>query len=366
MSSANPFLTLTATDILSVTQALINVESESKNEENLCDLLEEWIGNIRPDSKIRRVRNNLVVQIGDQDTDTPGIFAGHIDTVPAASNDGISNQSWHIDGERLYGLGSSDMKSGVAIMIALLSIIESSSTFVFYECEEIAEEFSGLKYLVENYPELLDAKWAVLLEPTDGQLELGCQGSVTVKAIFNGKRAHSARPWMGENAIQKSINVLDRALKESQSQPKVEIEGLTYTPALQITMIDGGTSGNVIPDRCVATINHRFSPDVSADQAKSYLIHEVCEGADEVEISSIFGGAMPEVNHPLVQFGLAEGRELVPKIGWTDVARFASMGIPAVNCGPGDATLAHMSDEHIEISKLNETYELLKKFVESI
>ena len=362
----NPFLELDARDVLSVTRALIDCESVSKHEENLCDNLQEWLGSLRPDATLTRLQNNLIVQVNHGTGKKPILLAGHIDTVPPAEFEGASNHKSRIVDDTLYGLGSADMKSGVAVMIALLADIKISSTFVFYECEEIAEEFNGLRYIVNNSPELLEASWAILLEPTDSQLEMGCQGSLTAKARFVGKRAHSARPWMGINAIHKASKVLARAVEESEAQPKVEIEGLTYTPALQVTLIEGGVAANVIPDSSVVTVNHRFAPDTSPEKAQAYVVDQVCAGADEVSITSIAGGAMPAMDHPLVAFARENGRQLVPKIGWTDVARFYWLDIPAVNCGPGDALLCHRADEHIKIEKLNETFEFLHDFIATI
>ncbi|HMS25156.1 MAG TPA: succinyl-diaminopimelate desuccinylase [Acidimicrobiia bacterium] len=360
----NPFLSLDPTNVLEVTKALINTESLSRSEDALCSALHEWIAQLRPDARMTRLSNTLIVHIGDHDADFPVVLAGHLDTVPAAQYEGALNNVARVVDEKLFGLGSADMKSGVAVMIALLSDISIASTFVFYEAEEIADKYNGLRLIVEQRPELVAGKWAILLEPTNGGLEMGCQGALTVKASFAGQRAHSARPWMGVNAIHKSIQTLAGAIEASTVQSELEVEGLRYTSTLQITMIEGGVAANVIPDVCDVTINHRYTPDVSPDEAENYL-RELCSDADEVTVGSNSAGAMPAFDHPLVAFAKEQGREIVPKVAWTDVARFYALGIPAVNCGPGDAELCHRADEHIVISKLDETYKFLKSFIDT-
>ncbi|MFN8015624.1 MAG: succinyl-diaminopimelate desuccinylase [Acidimicrobiia bacterium] len=362
--ATNPFLTLNPQDTLEVLKALIATESYSHNEDTLCSFLQQWIPQIRPDAHLTRISNTLVVQV-NTDADSPVILAGHIDTVPSAHFNGELNDRPIQEGDLLYGLGAADMKSGVAVMISLLKTIKVNATFIFYEAEEVAEKFNGLLLVLNEKPELMRGKWAILLEPTNGQLEMGCQGAITVKASFHGKRAHSARPWMGENAIHKSLKVQENVQKELQSQQEVEIEGLTYSPTLQITKASGGVAANVIPDLFELTINHRFTPDIKPDQATAY-INQICDGADSIEVVSIAGGAVPAVDHPLVAFAKSRGRKLVPKVAWTDVARFYNLNIPAVNCGPGDATLCHTPGEHIEISKLQDTYDFLNEFIANL
>lgn len=360
----NPLIELDPNKLSESLAAIVNIPSVSQNEQALCGYLEEWITKFRPDANTIRLNNNLIVDIVG-DGEAPIIFAGHIDTVPAATLEGTPNSVATISGDRLFGLGTSDMKSGVAVMLALLADINKASRFIFYEAEEISDRFNGLRHLAENHSDLLQGSSAILLEPTDGKIELGCQGTITVQAIFHGKRAHSARPWMGENAIHKATKTLEKLTKEAESQPKVEVESLTFSPALQVTVVSGGTSANVIPDNCVLTINHRFAPNITADQATEYL-QKICGDADEFVVTNISEGAMPYASHPLAIYAKGQGIEIVSKLGWTDVARFTALGIPAINCGPGDPTLAHRADEHIEISKLDETYRLLKDFVSSI
>jgi succinyl-diaminopimelate desuccinylase len=363
--STTRFADLDPMDLLAVTRALVDTPSISLQEDELCSALHEWIPTFRADAELTRIKNTLIVKIGHRDGELPIVFAGHIDTVPVAEYNGSTNDVSTIDGDKLYGLGTSDMKSGVAVMIALLTDISQPSTFIFYEAEEIADEYNGLRYLAENHPEHLAGKWAILHEPTNGGLEMGCQGAVTIDATFHGQRAHAARPWMGENAIHKLENTLVRAIKASQSQPQLEVQGLTYTSTLQITKMAGGVADNVIPDRATLTVNHRFIPSVSRDEAESYVI-DLCSEADEISIESISSGAMPAFDHPLFEYAKSHNKEIIAKVGWTDVARFYALGVPAVNCGPGDSSLCHRADEYIEITKLQETYEFLKDFLASL
>lgn len=364
--SSNPFIGIDPRDLVSLTSALIDVPSVSLDEDLICSLLIEYVEHTRNDAKIIRVNNSFVAQINVTPGAEPVIFAGHLDTVPVAIFEGQENSKARIIGDKLFGVGASDMKSGVAIMLALIAEIDIPSTFVFYEAEEIQADLSGLLKIQKFDPKLLQGQWAILLEPTNAELELGCQGTVSVKAIFNGKRAHSARPWMGENAIHKSAKTLAKAVESSESQPKLEVQGLTYSATLQVTTMSAGIARNVIPDRCEFVINHRYTPDVSAKEAQDYVVNEICSDADEIEIVDNTPGAMPALDHPLVAFAREQNREVLAKVAWTDVARFYEFGVGALNCGPGDATYAHRADEHIEIIKLEETYEFLKSFLSQL
>ena len=364
----NPFLDIDPKNLIDITKALVDFSSFSKEEKQICDALHDWISKVRPDAKFVRVSNTLIVQVNhgeSSSSELPIMLAGHLDTVPSAIYEGEINTKAQLVDDKIYGLGTTDMKSGLAVMISLLVDISVPSTFVFYEAEEIGDIFNGLRIVVEKDPELLACKWAILLEPTNGQIELGCQGSLNARVRFNGKRAHSARPWMGENAIHRGAPVLERIVAQSNSQADVVIGDLTYPPTLQVTQIGGGVASNVIPGSFEFVINHRFTPDTSGDSAQAYIA-SICESADEVEYISITEGAMPALDHPLVHFARSKDRELVPKVAWTDVARFYSLDIPAVNCGPGDANLAHTPGEYVEVQKLNETYEFLNEFIKTL
>lgn len=357
----NPFLALDPSNLLELTSALVDCPSLSREEEVICNHLQEWIEQLRPDARITRVSNTLVVHIGDH-SQSPVVFAGHIDTVVPAEFEDQLNNSARIVGDKLFGLGTADMKSGIAVMIALLSEINIASTFIFYEAEEIADKYNGLRLLAEEHPELIQGKWAILMEPTNGGLEMGCQGAITTIARFNGQQAHSARPWMGINAIHKAVDTIVKAKEASANQEHLEVEDLAYNSTLQVTMIAGGVAPNIIPGSCDVTINHRYIPSTSPEEAEKY-VRELCSDADEIIVTSNAAGAMPAFNHPLVSFAKEKGRVIEPKVAWTDVARFYALNIPAVNCGPGDATMCHRPDEHITISKLDDTHNFLKEFL---
>ncbi len=357
----NPFLTLDPRNLLEVTCALVNHPSLTRDEEAICNNLEEFFAELRPDARITRLSNSLVVRVGPPDV-APVIFAGHTDTVVPAEFEGNLNNSARVVGDKLFGLGTADMKSGIAVMIALLADIEIASTFIFYEAEEGPDIYNGLRLLVEQQPEHLRGSWAILLEPTNGGLEMGCQGAITVTARFNGQQAHSARPWMGINAIHKAIDTIDAVKAASTDQAQLEVEGLIYSSTLQITKIGGGVAANIIPGSCDVTINHRYIPSTSPEAAEKY-IRELCCDADEITIPSNSPGAMPAFDHPLVAFAKEKGRVIEPKVAWTDVARFYELGVPAINCGPGDPTMCHRADEYITIDKLTEAYTFLKDFL---
>ena len=284
------------------------------------------------------------------------ILAGHLDTVPlplAPGSRGTVPSTWDsgVPGEGiLYGRGATDMKGGVAVQLALAATMFDGGaqpvrdvTFVFYDHEEVEGVKSGLGRLVRNHGDLLKGDFAILLEPTDGTVEGGCNGTSRFEATTVGESAHSARAWMGSNAIHAAAPILSR-LAEYQPQT-VTVDGLDYRESLNAVKIKGGTAGNVIPDRCVVEINYRFAPDKTPDQAEAH-VRELLAGFDVVRTDAA-AGARPGLNHPAAaSFVAAVGAEPKPKYGWTDVARFSELGVPAVNFGPGDALLAHKDNEH--------------------
>jgi succinyl-diaminopimelate desuccinylase len=260
-----------------------------------------------------------------------------------------------LEGEMLYGIGACDMKGGVAVALALAARAVNPHhdvTFVFYAAEEVEDSFNGLAQVLREAPELLAADFAILMEPSDAGIEAGCQGSMRVNVTTRGKRAHSARSWVGDNAIHHSAQVLQTLI---DYQPRtVDIDGLGYREGLSAVRISGGIAGNVIPDECVVTVNYRYAPDRSPAQAEAH-VRELF-AAYEVEVTDNAPPALPGLDRPAAKaFVAAVGVEPRPKFGWTDVARFSAIGVPAVNFGPGDPLLAHTSDEHVPVAHLRST-----------
>jgi succinyl-diaminopimelate desuccinylase len=328
-----------------LTARLVDIESVSGNEAALADLIEAAIAEL-PHLAVHRDGNALVARTELGRAERVAI-AGHIDTVPEAGN----LPSRLADGV-LHGLGSCDMKSGVAVALRLAARLPAPSrdiTFVFYDCEEVEAERNGLLRLSRTSPDLLAADFAVLMEPTAAMVEGGCQGTMRAEVAATGERAHSARSWMGRNAIHEAGAVLDVLRRYEPRQP--EVDGLTYHEGLNAVGISGGVAGNVIPDECVVTVNYRFAPDRDAEQAAEHL-REVFAGWD-VRVTDVVGGARPGLHRPAARsFVAAMGGEARAKFGWTDVARFDALGIPAVNFGPGDPLVAHARHEHVELAQI--------------
>jgi succinyl-diaminopimelate desuccinylase len=275
------------------------------------------------------------------------VVAGHIDTVPIAGNVPSRRQ-----GNLLYGCGSCDMKGGVAVALRLAAQLAGPSrdvTYVFYDCEEVEAERNGLLRLSRRSPQLLAADMAVLMEPTGGLIEGGCQGTLQAEVTLRGRRAHSARSWRGHNAIHDAAPVL--AALRSYEPRRPEVDGLTYHEGLNAVRIRGGVAGNVVPDECVIAVNYRFAPDRSPGDAEEH-VREVFAGLPVI-VTDVAPGARPGLDSPAVASLLAAvGGEPRAKLGWTDVARFAALGMPAVNYGPGDPELAHSPGEHVDVSEI--------------
>ena len=334
-------------DSASLTASLVDIQSVSGEEKALAGLIEVALRGL-PHLSVHRDGDAVIART------TLGrpqrvIVAGHIDTVPVAAN-----LPSHREGNLLYGCGSCDMKSGVAVALRLAARLTQPSqdvTWVFYDCEEVEAERNGLLRLSRNRPQLLAGDLAVLMEPTDGVIEGGCQGTMRAEVVTHGKRAHSARAWMGQNAIHAAAGILE--LLRGYEPRKPDVDGLTYREGLNAVGIRGGVAGNVVPDECVVTVNFRFAPDRSAEQAAAH-VREVFAGYD-VAITDSAPGARPGLGHPAAASLLAAvGGVPRAKLGWTDVARFAALGLPAVNYGPGDPELAHSPDEHVDVAQIAE------------
>ena len=337
-------LSATAGDL---TAALVDVESVSGNEQPLADEIHAALAGL-PHLTVHRDGNAVVARTALGRPQRVAI-AGHIDTVPLAGN-----LPSRVSGGALHGLGSCDMKGGVAVALRLAAHLAAPSrdvTYVFYDGEEVEAERNGLLRLSRARPELLAADFAILMEPTDGQVEGGCQGTMRAQVRATGERAHSARSWTGRNAIHEAGAILDVLRGYEARQP--DVEGLRYHEGLNAVWITGGVAGNVIPDECVVTVNYRFAPDRSVEQARAHL-EDVFRGFD-VEVRDAVGGARPGLGEPAAKsFATAMGGTPRAKLGWTDVARFDELGIPAVNFGPGDPLLAHARHEHVPLAQIED------------
>jgi len=336
-------------DLADLLQALVDVPSESLQEAAIADLVERALRRCEHLDVVRD-GNNVVARthLGRAER---VVIGGHLDTVPENRN--MPSERRTVDGEdRIYGLGACDMKGGVAVLLQLAATLSEPTrdvTWVCYEAEEIDSQYNGLRRLAEERPELLAADFAVLMEPSNAVVEAGCQGTMRVEVRTSGVRSHSARSWMGHNAIHDAVGILDRLRGYEPRQ--VEIDGLTYREGLNAVRIRGGVAGNVIPDECVVEVNYRFAPSRTGAEAEAH-VREVFDGF-EVEVVDIAEGALPGLSHPAAAaFVAAVGGTPSPKFGWTDVARFTALGVPAVNFGPGDPALAHSQGEHCPVRDL--------------
>jgi len=348
------------TDLLAATAELVDISSPSLGEARFADLVEGWLRDV-PWLTVERWQDNVVART-DLGRDQRLVLAGHLDTVPA--ND---NEVARIEGDVLWGLGSADMKGGLAVFLELARTVAEpvcDLTYVFYAAEEIAAEHNGLRHLFAERPDLVGADAAILGEPTDGWIEAGCQGTARVELTLAGARAHTARPWKGRNAIHRLAPVLDAIAGYEAREPV--IDGCTYREAMQAVFVDGGVAGNVVPDRATLTVNLRIAPDRTVDDAVEAfrsLVEPWLDAGDGFEVVDSAVPAPPSLTHPLFAPLVEAGTPVRAKLGWTDVARFAEHGIPALNFGPGDATVAHMQDEHVTRDSLERVHAALHRLL---
>jgi succinyl-diaminopimelate desuccinylase len=341
-----------------LTAALIDIPSVSRDERRIADEVEAALRGQTDYEVIRH--GDAVLARTDLGLGSRVILAGHLDTVPIADN--VPSRR---DADHIYGCGASDMKSGDAVFLHLAATLDEPAhdlTLIFYDCEEIEASANGLGRIESELPEWLRADVAILGEPSGGYIEAGCQGTMRAVVSATGTRAHSARSWLGDNAIHKLGAVLERL--SAYEGRIVDIDGCTYREGLSAVRIDGGVAGNVIPDAASVTVNIRFAPDRDPAQAFAH-VQEAFAGLDvAVEQTDAAPGALPGLQHPaaaaLVQ--AADGR-VRAKFGWTDVSRFAALGIPAVNYGPGDPNLAHKRDEWVSVAQIRVVTDTLRRYL---
>ncbi len=330
-------------DVVELLRALIDIESVSGHEAEIADRVEQAL---RRYGHLKVLRDGNVVLAGTElDRSERVVIAGHLDTVPIAGN----LPSWTTQDSAgrkiIWGRGACDMKGGIAVQLSVAAAVtrpQRDITWVFYDNEEVEEYRNGLSRIAREHPSHLKGDFAVLCEPTSARIEGGCQGSLQLQVELRGLAAHSARAWMGHNAIHDAGSVLQRLASYQPRQ--IEVDGLIYREGLNAVTISGGIAGNVIPDRCVVEINYRFAPDKSPGEAEAY-VREVLDGYP-IHVTDVAAGARPGLDQPAAaEFLRAVGGQASAKLGWTDVARFSAMGIPAVNFGPGDPSKAHADDE---------------------
>ncbi|MCX0271279.1 succinyl-diaminopimelate desuccinylase [Nocardia zapadnayensis] len=354
-------------DPIALTAALVDIPSVSRDEAAITAAVETALRTQTSGFEVLR-RGNVVLARTNRGLPTRVVLAGHLDTVPIADN--VPGRFTTENGaEVFYGCGSVDMKSGDAVFLHLAATVAEpvhDLTLIFYDCEEISAEFNGLTAIEREVPEWLDGDLAILGEPSGGWIEAGCQGTLRVRLRTTGVRAHSARSWLGDNAIHRLAPVLAR-LAEYRAR-EVEIDGCRYREGLSAVRVGGGVAGNVVPDEAEVEVNFRFAPDRSVEQAIDHVREVFADLELDLEVTDSAAGALPGLTAPaargLVDTVRAHGSAGVrAKYGWTDVSRFAARGIPAVNFGPGDPNLAHKRDEHVPLAQITAVTEMLRRYL---
>ena len=336
-------------DAIGLTRQLCDIESVSGDELAVTDAVAAALAGA---AHLTVTRNgNTLVARTELGRPSRVVIAGHLDTVPI--NDNLPTRTETVDGvETMWGRGTVDMKGGAAVQLRLaVDVTEPvvDVTWVWYDNEEVDSDLNGLGRVAREQPELLAADFAILCEPTSAQIEGGCNGTLRAEVRTRGTRAHSARAWMGHNAIHDLAPAL--AALAAYEPESIEVDGLVYREGLNAVGISGGVAGNVIPDAATLVVNFRFAPSRSAEDATAHVA-ALFPGL-EVVVTDLAVGARPGLDAPVAQaFLTAVGGEAKPKYGWTDVARFSSLGIPAVNYGPGDPSLAHADDERVNTAEI--------------
>ncbi|ACO03163.1 MAG TPA: succinyl-diaminopimelate desuccinylase [Persephonella sp.] len=341
---------------------LVNIPSVTGNERDIADYVENFLKKLFPEENIIRY-NNSIIAFDSINPDKKTIsFIGHLDTVP-----GENEFTGKIIDNRLYGLGASDMKGGLAVMMALAEYFKDrdkrfNCIYVFYEREEGPYDENGLEPLLRNFSIIQRSDLAVVLEPTNNNIQVGCLGTMHASVIFKGKRAHSARPWQGENAIHRSADFLKR-LSELKWK-EYTFGGLKFVEVMNATMVDYSGGRNIIPDRFVINVNYRFAPGKSIEEAKKDVL-DLVKGEAEVQFTDLCPSGKVCLDNPVLQelinrFSL----KVEAKQAWTDVARLSLYGVDAVNFGPGDPAQAHQKNEYIPLKNLYENFDILRDFLE--
>ena len=355
MTAAPPVLDL-AGDLDALVAVLVDVPSESGREGVLADAVEAAL---RGYSHLRVDRDgDAVVARTELGRPHRVLLAGHLDTVPIADN--VPSRR---AGGRLYGCGTSDMKSADAVLLQLAATVTEPAcdvTYVLYDNEEVDADRNGLRRLVERHPDWLTTDLAILMEPTNAVVEAGCQGTLRVRLETAGRRAHSARAWLGDNAIHRLAGAL--AILESYEPRRVVIDGCEYREGLSAVGVTGGVAGNVIPDAAALTVNFRYAPDRDEHAAQAH-VRDLFVGYDVTVVDSA-PGALPRLDEPAARgFVDVVGEPPQAKFGWTDVARFAALGVPAVNYGPGDPGLAHTREESVDLALVVRCADVLRRYL---
>jgi succinyl-diaminopimelate desuccinylase len=336
-------------DVVELTRQICDIESVSGKETELADAIQAALSAYAHLEVLRD--GDAVVARTNLGRASRVVIAGHIDTVPVADN--LPVKFLPMEREQvLWGRGTVDMKAGVAVQLKLAATVAEPNTdvtWIFYDHEEVEASKNGLGRLARNHPELLNASFAVLCEPTGAQVEGGCNGTMRIEIKTHGVKAHSARPWMGKNAIHATAEIL--TILANHKTDEVEVDGLVYRESLNAVLISGGIATNVIPDAATITVNYRFAPSKSVAEAEVHL-REIFAGFD-LTVTDSAAGARPGLDRPeAIRFVEATGTTAKPKYGWTDVARFSDLGVPAVNYGPGDPSKAHADDENVPVSQI--------------
>jgi succinyl-diaminopimelate desuccinylase len=347
-----------AADPVELTARLVDIPSVSKEEGEIAAAVEVALRAL-PHLEVERSGNTVMARTS-LGRPTRVVLAGHLDTVPVNEN-----LPGRLVDDELHGLGAVDMKGGVAVMLHVASALTAPRhdlTFLFYDCEEIEARYNGLGRLERESPEWLAGDLAIVCEPSNAVIEAGCQGTMRARLVATGRRAHTARAWMGVNAIH-ALEPAMRTLATYQAR-EVVLDGCRYREGLQAVAIGGGVSGNVVPDEAVLTVNLRFAPDRSVAQAEAHLLEVFAGTGCQLTVTDFAAGALPGLTAPAAaELVAATNSAPIGKLGWTDVARFAALGMPALNFGPGDPMLAHTREEHVPIAQIRHCAEVLVRFL---